>query len=1161
MKARLTRIIATAILVMSPLAGAMGQVVENDLRLIADQSGAPPNLMILFDTSGSMRNIIWHQDFNPKIAYDDGASCTRIRVRAESGTSGECPGSGLSGGSCPDNNETQNNGAEFTCSSTAFSNGCTAWNNFPDAAFQDGECSINTRDEEITFKIPSLNGSRTLWSENYLSFLVRYMRLNGSLPADMPNETRIDGGKRVIEDLINTINPDDASTLGYQERVRFGMARLDRDGEGGYVVEPIADGNKASVISTLNSLPAGGVTPVSEALVDVARYFVGTLDPLGSYPAYNRTTSGITSSTSAPKSPLDPGILCRGNFIIVISDGDPFGDDHSHFRDEFDATFGEDYDKDGNTSISEDALDDVALYLFANDLIDDTIMPGDQNIITYTVGFSLDTELLRDTAINGDGAYFSVNTTDQLAETMVTAVEEIILRNATFTAASVPTSRSVFGDGFYTAFFEPRPSGELYRGHLQAYRIDDDFGIVGKDNKSALDPLTGRFVEPRDTFFWDAQETLKDPNNTRKIYFTPPNPGSDPNDFVPDNWALVDLGVTDADLTLYPNDPADPFADKEALSRALVSYVQGRDAFDEDRDTDKTELRDTVLGDIFHSNPQLVGQAQLLLAAEPGYGKIGDPSSFVEKYSEREKILYAGANDGMLHAFGAGEFKTGDNPATLTIKEAAYYTVGDGIEDFGYVPRIVQKNLKKLPLTGAKPYFVDGQITVADAWFPSDGADIQKQTVEWTSVLVSGLRNGGRGYFALDVTDPTALGTSDPHGPYPRFLWEFDGSTEPLGRTWSKAVITRVKLKDSFSGDYCGPEDGDGNAGVSPGNCREQWVAIFGGGYLEQGDPNISDQFLTDPNDPNWEDASKAIFMVALDTGKVLARAAYDDSDAQLKNMKFSFPSEPAVLDIDFDGFADLVYIGDTGGQMWKWDISKVGERPSSTDPVPLSTWPVGRFFTATAGSNGHRRNFFTPPSASLVSGKLVLAFGTGERTHLDYETTTDVDENQFYVVRDDTPTGTGSIPTLPYDQDNLTEVTTEFNDPDTTDQGFYFDGGEDEKFVSDSIIFGGFVITASYTPDLSVATGGGQCEARGDAKLYIFLVSDGTGYFEAGTSPSTQRSLSVGSGLPTSPSITVTKGNGSKVVLQTSDGRVITLDGPPNSINPVDVVYWKMSR
>jgi type IV pilus assembly protein PilY1 len=1153
------RILGTAALLLVFGGSASAQIVEDDLRLVAEQAGSPPNVVLLFDTSGSMQHIIWNEEFNPKIAYNADASCTNIAVDPLTGTENQCPGSGLSSNRCPNNENFETSGTTIRCRKNRFPSLCSGWGSFPDTAFKSESCSTDSTN--IYFRIPNINFQQTWWAENYLNYILLYMRQNGQLPP-LSNERRVDGGKRVLTELIQSVNPDLTSGTGYDERVRFGLARLDGNNVGGYIVQPIANGNRDAVIATLQGLPANGGTPIGEAFVDIARYFTGQLQTLGSYTQYNRTTTGGINLATAPPSPLDPSVLCRGNFVILITDGEPTSDGHNHALSAFTATFGSDYDQDGDTSIDTDSLDDVALYLFENDLIDDSIMPGKQNIVTYTIGYSLDTKLLQDTAVNGDGGYFTVTTAQALSDRLIATIDEIILRNASFTAAAVPTNHSSFGDGFYTAYFNPRPSGQLYEGHLQAYRIDENFDIVGSDGVSAIDPTTGEFVDPRTNYFWDAAEELLDPTFTRRLLYTADPATRVSRDFTIANVTAADLGVTSSDLTLYPNDPATPFATTEALADAIVSFVSGRDAFDRDRDGDLAELRNVVLGDVFHSNPQLVGQAQVFLSGEEGYGPIGDPAAFVELYSTRRNVLFAGANDGMLHAFNAGEYRAGDNAATPTITEQGYYTLGDGTERFGYVPNMLLDQLKQLPRTGAKPYYVDGQIVAADVWMPSGPTDTAKQGSEWTTVLITGMRNGERGYLALDVTNPEATTDTQPHGPYPKLMWELLGGTEPLGRSWSRAVITRVKLTGGFTEDHCGAPDGDGATTLTPlGNCRERWVAIFGGGYLEQGDPNIPQQFLTDPTNPQWENASKAIFVVALDTGEVLARASYDGADSVLDDMKFSFPSEPAVLDLDFDGFADVVYIGDTGGQLWKWDISATATVSGSTGRVSLTTWPIDRFFVSPIASNGHRRGFFYPPAASFVKGKLVLALGTGERTDLDYRTTAGIDENHFYVIRDDTPTGAGAMSGLPLGLSDITLLNGNAADPNPNDKGFYLVGQEDEKFVTDGLAFAGFVVTASYIPrqdgTASSTTSTSECAAQGDATLYIFSLEDGAGFFTGTSDPDAARRLVVGAGLPTSPSITVS-GNMSRIVLQTSDGRVITADGPGVGGDTVELIYWR---
>ena len=342
----------------------------------------------------------------------------------------------------------------------------------------------------------------------------------------------------------------------------------------------------------------------------------------------------------------------------------------------------------------------------------------------------------------------------------------------------------------------------------------------------------------------------------------------------------------------------------------------------------------------------------------------------------------------MLHAFHGGDFH-GDDPGTAFNEgddsvtpeiEHGYYDQGTGTELFGYVPSVLLDKLKLLSHNIPRTtYFVDAPPVAAEAWLgDGSGSDITKTADEWATVLISGLREGGPGYVALDITDPAA-GALDAHGPYPKLLWEFTHAN--LAESWSEPVITRIKMRGS-SGitDKCGKNNGDGD-------CREQWVAIFAAGYDPAGDPNHF-AYVSDPTSAAWSDKSKAIFMVALDTGELLASVEYDASGSEgPDNMTYAMPSNAAVLDINFDGFADVVYVGDLGGQMWKWDIHQVGE---DTDGDPLvDNWEAGVVFRSDPevldSGDIRYRSFFYAPAAAFDKGKLTLAFGSGEREELRY--------------------------------------------------------------------------------------------------------------------------------------------------------------------------------
>lgn len=131
-----------------------------------------------------------------------------------------------------------------------------------------------------------------------------------------------------------------------------------------------------------------------------------------------------------------------------------------------------------------------------------------------------------------------------------------------------------------------------------------------------------------------------------------------------------------------------------------------------------------------------------------GYHKlIGTEGStyktFVTSNASRRKMIYVGANDGMLHGFDAS-------------------TTGD--EVFAYVPNAVYSRLTQLTSPSyTHQYMVDGSPRVADAYF--GGA--------WHTLLVSTTGAGGHSVFGLDVTAPSSFDGS-------KVLWEISDTDSPV---------------------------------------------------------------------------------------------------------------------------------------------------------------------------------------------------------------------------------------------------------------------------------------------------------------------------------------------------------------------------------------------
>ncbi len=940
--------------------------------------------------------------------------------------------------------------------------------------------------------------------------------------------------KTALRNLILAVNPPDGSG-GYEENARFGLGSF--RSKGGRIVEPIADGNTQDVLDEIASLGTTSVgTPVASAALDMGRYFASG-NSWGTLPDW-----GDLSGESTHASPFD--LSCRKSFIIYITDGLPNKDEM--VRAGFFATIG---DADGDSGSGEGAVeddddvddgniqwgDDVTHAMYNRDFAPG--LPGNQNVTTHMIGFDVDTPILSRMADNGGGNYYQANNSAQLSLALAQATQAVMDSVGSFSSAVVPASRSIFGASFYNAYFEPRSGEPFWAGHLEAYGLTPTGEIVDKDGNPAVD-ANGLLVEPRNPF-WNAGDELKT-DTIRNLYTTVAGVQVP---FENANVSEADLGLVAADIPFYPNAASSGVDTLPELRDAVVQYVHGKDAFDEDNDNSYTEMRDIVLGDIFHSTPRLVAAPTTLLVTEPGY------SNFRSTYEDRDRVIYVGANDGLLHAFDAGSWNTGDDPGTPET-ENGYYDQGSGDEVFGYVPGELLDDIKMIPRNNPRAYYyVDGSPVVAEAWLgDGTGSDIDKSADEWATVLITGFREGGPGYMALDVTDPDAM-AADAHGPYPLWLWDF---THPkLGESWSEPIITRVKVAASGgTGDKCGPDDGDGD-------CREQWVAIIGGGYEQTADPN-NPAYVGDHTQPTWSDRGKAIFMVALDTGQVLASVEFDSTGADgPTEMVYALPSTPAVLDLDFDGFADVVYIGDLGGQMWKWDVSTPGL--DTGGDARIDTWDAGVFFRsdsiAVAGPDTHYRSIFAPPAAAYVNGALTLAFGTGERADLAYSGDPAADDNnRFYVMADPEPIGSLAFgPTLT-DLD-VTDVTNVDTDPDLTDAGFFFRAVDGEKFVGSPIIFAGFVLASSYEPSASAS----GCGAAGSASLYAFRVRSGQGLKPDPTAtPMEKRKFVVGGGLPSSPRVSLSPdAENDEIYIKTSKGEILTIDPPDREKGGASIIYW----
>ncbi|MES2401378.1 MAG: PilC/PilY family type IV pilus protein [Pseudomonadota bacterium] len=225
----------------------------------------------------------------------------------------------------------------------------------------------------------------------------------------------------------------------------------------------------------------------------------------------------------------------------------------------------------------------------------------------------------------------------------------------------------------------------------------------------------------------------------------------------------------------------------------LVNYLRGDQTNEDPNGTALYRARKFLLGDIVNSSPVFIkGALNSSYDQLPAgtYGQSTYAAFVASKAARPEGVLFAGANDGMLHGF----------------RDTT------GAEIFAFVPRMV---MPKMHLLASRSYdhqyYVDGPNVEADACL-SGGSNC----TTWSNLLVGTTGAGAATVYALDVTDPINMSASS-------VKWEITPSTTGYGSLGY--VLTDVQTGLTRSG---------------------QWVAIFGNGYY--GSSTVASLYVADLN-------------------------------------------------------------------------------------------------------------------------------------------------------------------------------------------------------------------------------------------------------------------------------------------------------------------------
>jgi len=892
-----------------------------------------------------------------------------------------------------------------------------------------------------------------------------------------------------------------------------------RQNEGGSILFPVQDmtsgptGTRQQLIDIINTTDTASGTSQSESHFEAHRYFKENALPNGG-PYFD------TGAYRNEDTPIQH--WCQKNYVIHITDGATSDEDNNRILSEeigdIDGDGREppypDYDciDAGDEEVGwRDFTDDIAQYMYTHDY---SSLPGVQNVMNYTIGFDVNLPILQQAADQGGGKYYYCENTRDLTIAFHRIVGEIIQEDSSYTAPVIPVNymeKTSSRNEIYIALF--RPSTEnFWPGNIKKFGIATaDDPVLGVSEGDLVDMFGNPILDPDNQIlesavsFWGpwagggdgnnvteggVGEVLQNMNLSNRIVYTylagkTNRPLSHPsNAFATTNGNLTPqrLGFLAGETTKRDE---------------LIRFVSGYDVYDDDQDGQTTDPRTWMLGAFIHSRPAVIS------------------------YNQDTTVIFAGANDGMLHAFWDG------NPALHQ----------GGSELWAYIPPSLLSGLKNLSEDHLVPaFYVDGSPKVYLNDVNHDGRISEVDGDQ--AILICGLRRGGRHYFALDVTDPenpeVPIGWANWGVWDSDTVWRATGMIGPEMTTESgdKALATYpyAETGQSWSTPFITTINDSGT---------QRAVALITAGY----DKN------QDGATPGADTMGRGVYAVDVLNGQPVWAYTYDGG--LHPDMTFSIPSAVTAVDTTGSGVADRLYVGDTGGRLWRFDIG--ASNPAS--------WTGRILFNADPAGTAYRK-FFYPPDVTQEYGFEMLFIGSGNRAHPLEKTTTDY----LYAIKDRNPVSVLTAGDLVNVTDGKLMSGTEEEKATIkanleSKDGWYIQlENTGEKCLAPALVFAGVAYYTTFEPDATVPID--PCEAvasLGTARLYALDYANGNAVYNFDTSSAdlgkTDRSLIVGGSIA------------SGVVIGLIEGVHIGKLGVDGSIPTVEVrtasglftTYWRM--
>jgi len=1127
---------AILILLFSPIFIGQTGLADDTCVFMVTADDIPPNIVLLLDNGAAMEQIIWHP------AYDNGVDYTPV-VAPETDV--------VENGTATGNGFFNDNGYSIDIAGGKYylvdipADLQVANHSFQLIADGDGRDPIWTiNGRTVTLPaVPSTvivdevkdNATNFRFSKNYLNWIF-YSGLYAGDGADLPDESRFYFAKKAIM-TVAKLSANQAS---------FGIYNFTSSADGASNVQPLGlvvneplaampanNTLDSSFVNNINNMSTVAYSPLAEGLARVGGY-------------YGSSSSGVV------------GYYCQKNFVIVVSPG-MSSEDLAAAAQSTPASLNDDDNDDGGGGIGEGNieedgttytiplningstyLDDVAHYLYSNDIVD--YRPGFQNVMTYTIGFmgdQISNLYLINTSNNGNGNFNLYDTSDEeyakyhyvaqdpnaLSSALLAAIKDILSATSSFTAPVVPVTRTTSGNRIYMAFFKPNESN-FWEGNVTKFGISNANEIIDKYGNAATWP-NGAIREDAQPY-WQTKD-WQDPSKSNYV----DNANRDIYTYIGGNADLTassnefsdgNLNLTAAVLGNPTHTPAE-----------IINYVRGADVFDEDSDSNVTENRAVITGDVLHSEPLVI--------------------QYTYANNTSKTMVYFGANDGMLHAV----LDITDPDVTVLNDETDF-----GTEAWAFIPPDQLPRLKDMVEGASHQYYVDAS---PKGYFHDVDKDGVVDTLDGDQViLICGLRSGGSGYFALDVTDPLA----------PQFLWRIDRSNSETGILELASILVNnggsfqdgdpLRIWKGSSPDWWGPEIAatvDGsltgnllrydnatvpfNVGNFVGNLTsadyQDWgppawdyvcptpfiwgeiVSItnanpdviipelgqswsepqFGVVKTFDGDATGTPVFFIGGGYSSDSSAGKAIMAINVFNGSVVKKFT------SIAGMDYSIPSTVEVIDTDYNGFVDKVYVGDLGSQMWR--IGRFTDALNNPLTFPAADENIMNWSAQIllAADSTHQKKIYYPPAITLERGYDLVFFGTGDREDACNTTTSD----NFYGVKDahqsttfaETDLVDVTNPADPYPNLDNQNGDVDLNGFD--DQGWYIQLAAGEKVLAENTVFFKTAYFTTFTPNND------PCLPGGLGKLYSMHYKTAQAVLDFDNDSILERSAEIGGGIP----------------------------------------------